>query len=248
MDSMSIAVASGMRSRTEALDLLANNIANANTAGFKADREFYNLYTSPAAEADDDASGVATIPVVERHWTDFTEGTLSTTGNPLDVAIDGDGFFAVNGPASQVLYTRNGNFRLGVGGELQTQNGYSVRDTTGRSVKLDATKDVSVSADGSISQNGERVAQIQIVAMPDKSALEKAGSTYFRLSEATGVTRNAQLAKVQQGRLEMANGAPAEHAVRLVTIMRQFEMLQKALGISADMARKSIEEVARVSG
>src|SRR3982751_3161312 len=109
MDSMSIAVASGMRSRIEALDLLANNIANANTAGFKADREFYNLYISPEAAGQNEDGSAATIPVVERQWTDFTAGTLTPTGNPLDLAIDGDGFFAVNGPGSQVLYTRNGN-------------------------------------------------------------------------------------------------------------------------------------------
>lgn len=242
MDSMSVAVASGMRSRIEALDLLANNIANANTAGFKADREFYNTYASP------DAIDNGPLPVVERNWTDFSAGTLAATGNPLDVAIDGAGFFAVNGPSSQVLYTRNGNFRVGSTGEIETQNGFKVRDTSGKAIKLDPRKAVIISSDGLVLQDGATVGQLQIADVPSTSTLQKEGSTYFRLTGSEDLARSASAAKIQQGRLEMANGAPAEHAVRLVSIMRQFEMLQKALSIDADMGRKSIEEVARVSG
>jgi flagellar basal-body rod protein FlgF len=241
MDSMSAAVASGMRSRIEALDVLANNIANANTPGFKADREFYNLYSSP------DASQTDALPVVERNWTDFSAGTLESTGNPLDLAIDGSGFFAVSGPSAEVLYTRNGNFRIGSNGELETQNGFKVRGAGGNAIKLDPRREVSVSADGSVVQDGATITRLQVVDVPSTSALEKTGSTYFRLTHVDALVRQAT-ANIQQGRLEMANGASAEHAVRLVTIMRQFEMLQKALSISADMGKKSIEEVARVSG
>ena len=92
MDALTISAASGLRARMESLDLLANNLANAATGGFKSDREFYGLYSSAAAEAGD--SGLATVPAIEKRWTDFSQGTLRKTGNSLDLALSGKGFFA----------------------------------------------------------------------------------------------------------------------------------------------------------
>src|SRR3954451_1263983 len=87
MDSMTAIAASGLRARMESLDLLANNIANASTGGYKADREFYGLYRAPEGDSD------STMPLIERHWIDPSQGTLHGTGNPLDVALSGRGFF-----------------------------------------------------------------------------------------------------------------------------------------------------------
>src|SRR5215467_721453 len=103
MDSLTAIAASGLRARMESLDLLANNIANASTGGYKADREFYSLY----AEADNPA----TMPLIQKPYTDLSQGVLETTGNTLDFAISGKGFFAVQGPRGP-MYTRNGNFRV----------------------------------------------------------------------------------------------------------------------------------------
>src|SRR6476620_7268767 len=103
MDRLSAMAASGLRSRMESLDLLANNIANASTSGFKADREFYNLYMAAEQEGGDSAPSVQ--PVIEKHWTDFSQGALTATANPLDVALSGPGFFGVAGP-SGAMYTR----------------------------------------------------------------------------------------------------------------------------------------------
>src|SRR3954464_14688291 len=101
MDPISAVAASGMRARMESLDLLANNVANDSTGGHKADREFYSLYAAP--ETADQGS---TMPVIERPWTGLTQGALQPTGNPLDVARSGSGFFSVDGPRGP-LYTRN---------------------------------------------------------------------------------------------------------------------------------------------
>src|SRR5690242_18395190 len=106
MDSLTALAASGLRARMESLDLLANNVANASTGGYKADREFYSLYAGSAEENEGDPS---TMPVIERPWTDHAQGTLQRTGNPLDLALDGKGFFAVDGPSGR-LFTRNGSF------------------------------------------------------------------------------------------------------------------------------------------
>jgi len=229
----------------ESLDILANNIANANTTGFKADREFYNFYTASEATASGDLES-STSPVVEKHWTDFSQGVLKATGNPLDLSISGDGFFVVNG-ADGPLYTRNGNFQIGKSGQLQTSDGKTVRKQGGGTIALSPSKDVTISADGSITQDGVATGRLDVVDIPDKQGLSKMGTNYFALTDVKTLVRAAGSSQVQQGSLEAANSAPAEHAIRLIGIMRQFESLQKAITIAGDMNRKAVEEVARVS-
>jgi flagellar hook-basal body protein len=107
MDPLTIAAASGLRSRMESLSLLANNLANAGTSGYKSDREFYGLYASSEAGSSADGN-LQVLPVVERQWTDFAQGTIQATGNPLDVALSGRGFLVANAPGGPV-YTRNGS-------------------------------------------------------------------------------------------------------------------------------------------
>ena len=125
MDPMTAIAASGLRARMESLDLLANNIANASTGGYKADREFYSLYVAPEAAGSESFN---TMPLIERPWVDHAQGSLHPTGNPLDLALTGKGFFAVNGPSGP-LYTRNGNFRLAPDGKLTAADGYPLRDS-----------------------------------------------------------------------------------------------------------------------
>src|SRR5882672_2525041 len=129
MDPITIAAASGIRSRLNSLDLLANNLANSATSGYKNDREFYGLYSSLDAEA---ASGQAnsTMPVVEKQWTDFSPGVLQVTGNPLDVALSGNGFLVVEGPSGP-LYTRNGSLQILPSGDLATAEGYALQGAGG---------------------------------------------------------------------------------------------------------------------
>src|SRR5919112_6207083 len=119
MDPIEAAAASGMRARLESLDMLANNIANSATAGYKVDREFYSIYQ------DAEAAGGALSPVIDKPWTDFSQGQLQATGRPLDVALDGKGFFAVNGPSGP-LYTRNGAFRITSARDVTSAEGYPV--------------------------------------------------------------------------------------------------------------------------
>src|SRR4051812_6500097 len=129
MDPLTGIAASGLRARMESLELLANNVANAATGGYKADREFYGLY--PAAESD----GSSSMPLIERPWIDLSQGLIRSTENPLDLAISGRGFFGVNGPNGP-LYTRNGNFRLSPDGQVVTSEGYPVRGADGAPIVL----------------------------------------------------------------------------------------------------------------
>ena len=258
LDPISIAVASGMRARMESLDMLANNLANSTTSGYKLDREFHNLYLGEEAEGASQP-GVdqppAVLPVVERHWTDFAQGVLTETGNPLNLALSGKGFFAVNGP-NGVLYTRNGNFKLSAKGVLETQEGYALRKDNGKPVELDPALPVEFGKDGSLRQGGAEVARLQLVEFAEPQSLSKMGQTYFLWSPpsptpsagaAPLVPRPARQVEVHQGRLESSNVAPAESAIRLVSVMRQFEMLQRALTLCGEMSRRAIEDVARVN-
>lgn len=222
----------------ESLELLANNVANAATGGYKADREFYGLYA--AAESD----GESAMPLIERPWIDLSQGTIQATENPLDLALSGRGFFAVNGSAGP-LYTRNGNFRLGPDGRLLTAEGYSLRGTAGAPIVLQPGRSVDITADGTIQQDGAAVAKLEIVDFAPADGLAKQGTNYFRPTDANAKP-TLSTATVAQGKLEASNTGSAESAVRLVSVMRQFEMLQKAVNLGGEMNRAAIEQVARV--
>jgi flagellar basal-body rod protein FlgF len=244
-----ISAASGMRSRMESLDMLANNLANANTAGYKLDREFYSLYASPDAlgpALDGTAPAPSVLPVIDRPWTDFSQGTLAPTGNPLDLALGKSGFFSVDGPNGP-LYTRNGSFQLSADGTLATPEGYAVRGRDGKPIQADPAKPIEVTSDGTVRQSGAALGQIAVVRFDRLEALAKFGSNYFRAGAAAGPKPAAEV-EIHQGKLESSNVATPESAVRLVGIMRQFEMLQRAMTLGGEMARKGVEEVARVNG
>jgi flagellar basal-body rod protein FlgF len=228
----------------EALDIVANNLANTTTGGFKLDREFYSLFTAADNEGD---SASTKLPLIQKQWTDFSQGVLTPTGNALDLALSGKGFFAVNGPNGP-LYTRNGSFQLSPSGQLTTGDGYAVLDTDGQPIQSQSQAPIEVVADGSVTQSGETLGQLQIVDFPDASLLQKLGNSYFTPSDPKVAPVPAADTTVLQGKTENSNVAPAESAVRLVALMRQFEMLQKAITITTDMNKQALTEVARVSG
>ncbi|HUA63498.1 MAG TPA: flagellar basal-body rod protein FlgF [Verrucomicrobiae bacterium] len=241
MDPLTSLAASGIRARMESLDLLANNVANASTGGYKADREFYNLYVAP--EAGDNPT-LTTMPVIDKPWTDFSQGVVQPTGNPLDVALNGKGFFTVQSPRG-ALYTRSGNFQLAGDGRLVTADGYPVLGNGGTTLTLNGSRPIEISSNGTVSQDGTVIGQLQVVDFTSVGSLSKQGNNYFRTA-GPSVQPAPSGAQVQQGRLEASNSGTADAAVRLVSIMRQFEMLQKAMTLGSDMSKQAIEQVARV--
>jgi len=242
MDTLTVSAASGMRARLESLDMLANNLANTETGGFKGDREFYNIYSSAEASgAGDEPASV--LPVIERPWTDFSQGTLRTTGSALDLALSGKGFFAVNGPSGN-LFTRNGSFRVSPDGTLVTAEGYPVRTVSGSGLQVQPNGTLEVSPDGTVRQNGAALGRLEIDDFSDAGSLVKQGASYFRSGAAAQPASGAQ---IEQGKLEGSNVGAAESAVHLVEVMRQFEMLQKAATLGSQMNRQAVEEVARVA-
>lgn len=223
--------------------MLANNLANAGSSGFKADRESYSTYFSPEALQGPEGSYPTFSPVVDRNWTDFSQGPAVPTGRGSDLAIAGSGFFVIEtseGPRC----TRSGHFRLSPSGGLEDMSGHPVRGKDGKGIRLDPAQDFTVDATGVFRQGGQVVGQLEVIDFADRSRLIKSGSTYFRYEQPLSFAVAAP--RIQQGSLEGANFQPAEAAVRLVGVMRQFEALQKALSLASEMNRKTLEDVARV--
>jgi flagellar basal-body rod protein FlgF len=238
MDALTVSAVSGMKARLESLSLLANNIANSSSPGFKADSEVYSLYTSEIAD-----TGAA--PLIERRWTDFSQGTPLATGNTTDLALRGDGFFQVAGPGGEPLLTRNGSFLIAPGGRLETQDGNAVLDSSAAPITgLDPRAPLEIGAAGEIRQNGREIARLGVVSPAETASLQKRGALYFSASE-PGSTLSPSQAEVLQGRLETANVAAPVAAVRLIDVLRQFETLQKAIQINSEMGQR-LDEIARV--
>ena len=248
MDNLSILAASGLRSRMESLDLLANNLANASNNGFKSDRESYSLYVAGEAREAGRESGQSpvTLPVIESNWTDFGQGELVVTGKPLDVALSGQGLFVVGGPSGPLL-TRDGSFHLSADGELVTKDGYPVEGTDGQSIKAEPDGVVEIQKDGTVFQGGRLLGKLRIVGAPSPTSGAKRQGNYFAVDPQALPAEDSGATEVRQGALEASNVSPAAAAVRLVSVLRQFESLQKALQLSGDMNRSAIDEVANPS-
>jgi flagellar basal-body rod protein FlgF len=246
MDPLTAAAASGIRARIESLDMLANNLANSSAAGFKSDSESYGLYLAPEQADSPEGTFPAILPVIQNRWTDFSQGALLPTGNSTDLALSGKGFFVAN-TSSGLLYTRNGSFRVSGGGQLQTLDGYAIQGTDGMPVTLAGSKSFEVTPEGTVRQDGQDIAQIAVVDFPDTSVLVKRRGSYFFNNVPEVKPAVASGVEIRQGKLEATNHESAHSAARLVTILRQFEALQKAMTIGADMNRRAVEDVAKIA-
>jgi flagellar basal body rod protein FlgG len=229
----------------DSLELLANNLANSGTSGYKGDREFYGLYVSPDASGSGQDGSLATMPRVEGQWTDFSQGPLQPTGSEFDVALSGRGFLTADGPGG-VMYTRNGALHVSNTGQLVTGEGFPIRSTAGGPLTVTSGKAVEISRDGTVRQDGRTLGQLELVDFKSTDSLKKLTGACFQNVDPKNLPVAAENVQVEQGKTEGSNVAVPEAAMRLVGVMRQFEMLQKAVLMGVDMNRKAIEEVAKV--
>lgn len=247
MDTLIATAASGMRSRLQSLDMLANNIANSNTAGYKADQEAYQLYFGEDSVDgwNSDQMPASAMPSLGRDWVDMSQGTLMDTGNMSDIAMAGPGFFVVQTSTGN-LYTRTGNFRVSKQGKLTSQEGFPLLGVGNQPISLDPAKPWTMSASGTITQDGTTVGTLQIVNPDTPGGLVKRGGTYFALVPGKTVSAVTDPALLQ-GKVEGSNVPAPQAAVKLVGVMRQFEMLQKAVRMAGDMNKQAVEQVAKVT-
>ncbi len=242
MDSGLYAAYTGLLSRTQALDTASNNLANASTSGFRAQRDYFRgVMTDLVGSESQVGGGVNGFGVLGGSLADLSQGVLQTTGNPLDLALSGAGFFAVK-TAAGTQYTRDGAFVRGTDGTLQTLRGEAVLDAQGAKIVVPSGT-VSVSDDGTVAVNGAVAGQVGVFDFANPAGLVMQGTNRFA---AGGQVAIAGTATVTQGALEGANQDAVTGTMQLVLIQRQAEMMQKALGQFDTGFDKVAEELGRV--
>ncbi len=236
--------ASGASAQMTALDATANNLANATTPGYKADQAVFQEHLAQALFAGKAHAEMRYASVATVHH-DLRSGPLQVTQRPLDVAIDGDGYFAVQTPRGE-RYTRAGGFQVGPGGTLVTAQGYPVLDLAGSPIQIPEEKGtVEIGEDGVLRVNGEEeVGQLRVVDFEQPGALEKDGDTLFRAPARAGQPIPAS-ALLQPGALELPNVSIVKGMTDLVSATRAFEALEKAVEAYSDLERRAASDIVR---
>ncbi|MDZ7260810.1 MAG: flagellar basal-body rod protein FlgF [candidate division KSB1 bacterium] len=220
-------------------DVIANNLANLQTTGFKKD----DLFLRTLVEAGLLVDRAQNETVVEM-YTDFDQGPLKPTGNPLDLALSGEGFFTVQTPEG-IRYTRNGSFTLNPQGQLTTLEGYLVLGQNG-TIDL-ARGEISITETGEVLQDGKLVDKLLITDFPKPYPLKKIGNGLFvPLNEAERGSR-AEAPVVKQGFLEQANVNALEEMVNMLTHARIYELNQKAVKYQDETLTRTVNELGKVS-
>ena len=226
------------------LDIIANNIANSDTAGFKVEdsMERTEAKAPPRSSPSDPIKFVLDDGVAR----DFTQGAMNQTSSPLDLAIEGQGFFKVSTPGGE-RYTRDGRFTLDPTGKLTTQTGAAVLDDGGNEITLDPTQGpVSIATDGTVSQGAIRAGKIGVVRFDDLGSLRKDGDNLFR-NVSNQTAQAAPDARVRQGMLEASNVKPIEQVTRMIEVSRAYESVTKLMADTADLSRTSIQRLGKLN-
>ncbi|MBI4682644.1 MAG: flagellar basal-body rod protein FlgF [Nitrospirae bacterium] len=226
---------SGAVLKQKNLDITAQNIANADISGYKKEQMSFKDYIIPvdnkAAKADDGR----VMTELSRVSIDFTEGPIKGTGNPLDLAINGEGFFALD----EGMYTRNGSFMISDEGYLTTKSGVKLLGESGP-IEIQGS-DIDISPSGEIIVDAIPVGKLKIVDFPDKEKLKKLNGGMFAAGEA-GVTVNSS---VSQGFLEQSNVNVIQEMVGMIASTREFESYQKMIHAFDEAASKAINEMGK---
>ncbi|MES2963564.1 MAG: flagellar basal-body rod protein FlgF [Bdellovibrionota bacterium] len=259
---------SGAVAQSQKLDTIANNLANANTPGFKRDAQVFKEYltayekeqttiTVPRVPAsiesfyDTQGGDKSYVDVAGTH-TDFSQGTIKQTGNKLDVALESDGFFEVGTPEG-VRLTRVGSFSVDSEGRLVTKAGFPIlRDggldspAAGREIRLQSAN-VNIASNGEIFDGDQSVGRLSIVNVANKDALKKVGQNMFSLKENMDAQRSiATEAKVSQGSLEGSNVNIVREMTDMISATRTFESTQRAIQAYDSMAGKVVNDVPKL--
>jgi flagellar basal-body rod protein FlgF/flagellar basal-body rod protein FlgG len=245
MDSGYYAAFAGLAARTQALDTAASNLANAQTAGYRAEREYFRSVLLDPLEGNSQLGGaVDNYGVLGGDRLSLDQGVLTPTGNALDLAIEGQGFFAVETPAG-VRYTRDGSFHRARSGQLVTAAGEPVLSTVSQPIAV-PPGEVSVGLDGVLSVAGGAVATVGVFGFPAGTRLTPEGKNRYVPPAGVQASVSAQ-AGVHQGALEGANEDVIQGSLDLIVMQRQAETMQRALTLfHTEFNKTAAEEIPRV--
>jgi fagellar hook-basal body proteins len=219
----------GLVARTQALDTAAANLANAQTPGYRAERAYFrSVLLGPDALDSQLGRTVNDYGLLGGDRLSMKQGALQPTGNPLDLAIDGEGFFQIQ-TATGVRYTRDGSFQRAQNGQLVTSSGEPVLSADGKAIAV-PPGDVAVGSDGTLSIDGAAVATVGVVTFPAGTLLSAEGANRYVAPNGV-VTTTSKSARIHQGALEAANQDVVQGSLDLIVMQRQAEMMQKALTV-----------------
>jgi flagellar basal-body rod protein FlgF len=235
------------------LEVVANNIANLNTTGFKADGAVFQEFLMPVARADQFLLPDRRLSFVQDRatWHDFSQGGVQQTGNPLDVAIDGDSFLVVQTPRGE-RYTRNGALQINAAGELVTSAGDRVLGDGGPILFLAQDQDISIGPDGTVSVRESANAgvdtvrgRLRLVSFAQPQLLQKDGSSTF--AAPAGVAPQApQSVRVVQGAVEKSNVRAVIEMTRMIEVTRTYSQVAGMLQQQGDLRRTAIERLSEL--
>lgn len=236
------------------LDLIANNLANVNTPGYKKEKiSFKDVLTHYAHDFLDPNKGIKggvrwpekdllTQPRIDQVVTDFSQGELIKTGNPLSLAIEGKGFFKVQ-TEEGIMYSRGGNFQLDSNGYIITNQGYQLLGQNGP-IQVPTSQNIQITPDGILFSGNDQIDIIPIVNFEDPQKLKKIGGGLYKAEE--GVQEiPAEDVKIFQGYIESSNVEVATELVNMLETLRIFEALQKTMTNTNDQDRNLISKMGR---
>lgn len=231
--------------RSQELDSVANNLANVSTVGYKKTSFSSRLY--PLLEGISQKRQEAVYPDARAmtyfgtYNIDTSEGSIKATGNPLDIAVKGDGFLAVESKG-KTYYTRNGSFSMNKDGFLVTGSGQRVLDTTNKPIRIEgeniSAEKVNITPDGNIYVNGNVLSKLKLVNLNN---MQHIGDSLFSGNE-TGASKG----EILQGSLEMSNVNPIQEMVGIINALRQYETAQKVIKNFDDLSQRVVSEIAKV--
>jgi len=261
---------SGALAQSLKLDTIANNLANVNTPAFKRDQQIFNEYLT-ANEKPPEVIQVPRVPAsiesfydmqggdksyvdTKGTFTDFSQGGLRPTGNTLDVAIDGKGFFEVATPTG-VKLTRAGNFTLDGNGQLVTKDGFPVllngepgADPAARTVRLEGTGPITINDSGDLFQGTQQLGRLSLVDVKNPDALRKVGNSLYGFKDTMAPElSNVANPSLKQGFVEASNVNIVQEMTDMIQTNRVFESTQKAIGAYDSMAEKLVNVVGKTS-
>lgn len=230
----------GMMTSAERLNVASNNVANANTNGYKSDISFEQaikfLEEGPYPGKDQPVLGGTAI--------DMEQGVIDTTGRALDMAFEGPGFFTIQGPDNQPMYTRNGAFNLNSQKELVTHEGMNVLDKFDRKIAIFGDK-FEVTPKGDIFVDDNYYTSLKIVDFKNRDEMEKVGSTFFKAKDSTQPPAPMETPQVVSGALEKSNFNLLKGLAELSAAERSFEFQRTAADIMLRTLRRVITEIPR---
>jgi len=222
----------GMSSLIYLQEVIANNLANVNTVGFKRERFFPEVLSDASIQAETNCEEI----------TIFDQGPLRETKNSLDMAIEGEGFFTIQTPEG-IRYTRNGSFKLNFMGQLGMDENALVM---GESGPIEVTGEITVNGRGEIYQKGEMIDRLRIVTFERPYPIKKAGYNLFVPEEDQVDEIEVEDARIMQGFVEESNVEPIKEMVNMLSLFRFFEAGQKTLTTYDEMLDKSANVIGRV--